>query len=156
MADYQFETVWRLRAPIDAVWQAIFESEKWPQWWQGVVQADQLAKGDASGVGTRQRFVWRSKLPYSLAFEMQTTRVEPPKLLEGQATGELEGTGLWELSEFGGLTTAHYTWRVKTTRSWMNLLAPVLRPAFAWNHDYVMAQGAKGLAKLLGAELISK
>ena len=54
------------------------------------------------------------------------------------------------------MTTVRYAWAVRTTRPWMNLLAPIMRPAFAWNHDYVMANGATGLAKLLGAELISK
>jgi uncharacterized protein YndB with AHSA1/START domain len=156
MADYNFETVWRLRAPIGAVWQAIFESEKWPQWWRGVVKVDELAKGDANDIGAKRRYVWRSKLPYTLAFEMETTRIEAPSLLEGHASGELEGTGTWQLSEADGVTTVRYTWRVKTTRPWMNLMAPLLRPAFAWNHDYVMARGAEGLAKLLGAELVSK
>lgn len=155
MADYNFETVWRLRAPIARVWNAIIASESWPQWWHGVVRVDELASPDADGIGGRQRFVWRSKLPYSLAFEMQTTRVEPPALIEGQATGELEGTGTWRLTESEGVTTVRYTWKVRTTRSWMNLLAPLLRPVFAWNHDWVMARGAEGLAKMLGAELLS-
>jgi hypothetical protein len=108
-----------------------------------------------SGVGAKRRFVWKSKLPYTLAFDMETTRIEPPHLLNGYATGELEGTGLWELSEAEGVTTARYTWSVRTTRAWMNLLAPIARPIFAWNHDYVMKRGAEGLASLLGAELLS-
>jgi hypothetical protein len=37
----------------------------------------------------------------------------------------------------------------------MNRLAPIGRPAFAWNHDYVMRQGARGLAARLGADLIA-
>ena len=32
----------------------------------------------------------------------------------------------------------------------MNLLAPIARPMFAWNHDYVMTNGREGLLKLLG------
>jgi hypothetical protein len=32
----------------------------------------------------------------------------------------------------------------------MNRLAWLLRPAFEWNHDYVMRAGARGLAKDLG------
>ena len=156
MADYQFVTLWRLRAPVDAVWQAIVESEKWPSWWKGVVLVEELAPGDASGVGGKRRYVWRSKLPYTLAFDMEVMRVEPTSLLEGRASGELEGSGVWELSEAEGVTTVHYTWRVKTTRAWMNLLAPLLRPVFVWNHDYVMKAGAEGLARLLDAELVAK
>ncbi len=156
MADYRFVTVWKLRAPIGDVWQAIVASEKWPSWWKGVVRVEELTKGDEAGVGSKRRYVWRSKLPYTLAFDMETTFVEPMSRLEGRASGELEGTGAWELSESDGFTTARYTWRVKTTQPWMNLLAPLLRPAFAWNHDYVMKAGAAGLARLLNAELIAK
>ena len=37
----------------------------------------------------------------------------------------------------------------------MNRLAPIARPAFAWNHDWVMRQGAHGLAARLNAKLIA-
>ena len=37
----------------------------------------------------------------------------------------------------------------------MNLFSPIAKPVFAWNHDYVMRQGAQGLADKLGAELIT-
>jgi hypothetical protein len=37
----------------------------------------------------------------------------------------------------------------------MNRLAPLARPVFVWNHDYVMRQGAHGLATQLGAELVA-
>jgi hypothetical protein len=36
----------------------------------------------------------------------------------------------------------------------MNVLAPVARPLFAWNHDHVMRSGGEGLARLLGARLL--
>jgi uncharacterized protein YndB with AHSA1/START domain len=156
VADYRFVTVWQLRAPLGDVWQAIVASEKWPSWWKGVVRVEELDGGDEAGVGSRRRYVWRSKLPYTLAFDMETTVVEPMSRLEGRASGELEGTGDWEFSEADGVTTARYTWQVRTTQRWMNLLAPLLRPAFAWNHDYVMKSGAEGLARLLSAELIAK
>ena len=39
-----------------------------------------------------------------------------------------------------------YEWRVHTTKPWMNLLAPVAKPIFAWNHDWVMRNGGTGLA----------
>ena len=37
----------------------------------------------------------------------------------------------------------------------MNLLAPIARPIFAVNHDWVMRGGGEGLAKLLGARLLA-
>ncbi len=154
MANYKFVTVWRLRAPIDKVWDAIYQSEAWPAWWKGVVSVVPVIVGKENGIGGVSHFVWRSKLPYNLAFDMRLTRSEPPRRLEGSATGELEGTGVWDLSEAAGVTTARYTWSVRTTKAWMNLLGPIAKPAFDWNHDYVMANGARGIAKLLGAELL--
>ena len=37
----------------------------------------------------------------------------------------------------------------------MNLVAPVARPIFRWNHNAVMHQGGAGLADLLGARLLA-
>jgi len=156
MAQYEFETEWRLRAPLAQVWGAIVDSDRWPEWWRGVESVELLRVGDEQGVGSVRRLTWRSKLPYTLTFDTELVRVEPMSLIEGRASGELEGAGIWRFGEQDGVTSVHYTWRVRTTRWWMNLLAPIARPAFGWNHDYVMRSGAAGLAKLLAAELLSE
>ena len=44
-------------------------------------------------------------------------------------------------------------WNVETTKRWMNLLAPIARPLFEWNHNVVMNWGAEGLEKRLGASV---
>jgi hypothetical protein len=36
----------------------------------------------------------------------------------------------------------------------MNLLAPLARPIFEWNHDVIMRQGGEGLARLLDVRLV--
>jgi hypothetical protein len=74
--------------------------------------------------------------------------------MEGKATGELEGTGLWTLSENDNVTTVLYDWKVVTTRWWMNAIAPIARPIFIWNHNQLMKQGGVGLAMLLNCKLI--
>ena len=155
MAEYRFLTTWLLEAPKERVWDAIYESERWPEWWKGVLEADKLEEGDEDGLGRYGRYVWKSKLPYKLEFFVLTTRVEKPYLLEGDASGELAGVGRWRLFERDGVTAALYEWNVHTTRAWMNLLTPVARPIFAVNHDYVMRNGGRGLAALLGAPLLA-
>jgi uncharacterized protein YndB with AHSA1/START domain len=155
MAEYRFLTTWLLEAERRPVWDAIYESERWPEWWRGVEQAEKLVEGDERGVGQRGRYVWKAKLPYRVNFEIVTTRVEEPHLLEGNADGELAGIGRWRLFEQGGVTAVHYEWNVRTTRAWMNLLAPLARPIFAVNHDWVMRNGGEGLASLLGARLLA-
>ena len=155
MADYRFLTTWLLEADRDRVWDAIYESERWPSWWKGVLEAEKLEEGDEDGIGQYGRYVWKSKLPYRLEFFVRTTKVEKPYLLEGNAEGELAGVGRWRLYEQGGVTAALYEWNVRTTRAWMNLISPFARPIFAVNHDYVMRNGGRGLAKLLGAPLLA-
>jgi hypothetical protein len=86
---------------------------------------------------------------------MRITGVDRPERMDGHAVGELTGTGRWRLREDGGTTTVQFEWRVRTTRAWMNALAPVARPVFRWNHDWIMRQGGRGLAQRLGAELLS-
>ena len=153
VADYRFVTTWCLDAPIERVFEAIDDAAAWPQWWRGVKRTELLEQGDEDGVGRLWRLTWRSRLPYELTFESRVTRREPPHLLEGTADGELVGIGRWRIYEGRG-TAAVYEWNVRTSRAWMNRVAPVARPLFAWNHDVVMRHGAEGLAGLLGAPLL--
>ena len=154
-AGYRFLTTWVLDAPRDEVWDAIYDIERWPEWWKGVEVVEKLEDGDAEGIGSMYRHRWRSILPYTVGFEMKTVRIEPPFLLEGHATGELEGVGRWRLYEGEG-TVVTYEWAVRTTRPWMNVLAPVGRPVFVWSHNVVMRWGGQGLARLLGARLVGR
>ena len=158
MPSYSFLTTWCLDAPRERVWDAIWESEHWPEWWRGVIRTQKLTEGDEAGVGQVSRYRWRSRLPYNLDFEVTTTRVEKPHLIEGEAEGELAGTGRWRLFCEDGLsplTAVVYEWNVSTTRPWMNLLTPIARPVFAWNHDWVMRNGGEGIARLLGCRLVA-
>ncbi len=154
MPEYVFESVWRIAAPIEAVWEAIYHSERWPTWWKDVERVDELVHGDDNGVGNVRRYLWKTRLPYKLAFEMRVTRVQRPVALDGVATGELHGVGLWRLQADGDVTVVRYTWQVRTTKWWMNIFAPLARPIFAWNHQAVLRAGAEGLAHLLGAPLL--
>ncbi len=156
MAEYSFLTAWRVAAPREEVFAVVHDSERWPEWWHGVERVVAVEAGDADRVGELSRYTWKSKLPYRLEFDMRTTRVEAPHLVEGRADGELAGTGRWRLfSGQNGTTAVTYEWNVETTERWMNLLAPIARPVFAWNHDVVMRQGGEGLARRLGARLIA-
>jgi uncharacterized protein YndB with AHSA1/START domain len=155
MAEYSFITVWRVEAPIEQVWEAISHPSEWPSWWRGVEQVTELALGNENGLGARHRYTWKSRLPYRLTLEIESVEVDRPHRLVGIATGDLTGRGCWTLSESDGLTTAQFDWNVRTTKPWMNVLAPLLRPAFAWNHDIVMRWGGESLARRLGTRLVS-
>ena len=154
MARYAFLTTWILDAPRDDVWEAIYALERWPQWWPGVRRVEKLEAGDAAGIGALYAHEWRSVIPYPVRFRTRITRIERPHLIEADADGELAGTGCWRFFE-GRETAVTYEWNVRTTRPWMNVLAPLARPVFRWNHNVVMRQGGECLADLLDARLLA-
>jgi Polyketide cyclase / dehydrase and lipid transport len=154
MAEYHFVSTWQIQAPIEQVWDEISHSERWPDWWKYVVGVEELEPGDADGVGKCQRLLFRTRLPYTLGFDVRVTHVQPPSELEAEATGELTGTGRWALTPADGGTLVRYYWDIRTTKRWMNLLAPVARPAFKWNHDELMREGGESLARRLGGDLV--
>ena len=155
MARYEFLTTWLLRAPRAAVWDTIEDTTAWPAWWRGVESVEELDGGDGARVGSRYRVRWRSFVPYPVEFVFEVERVELPLLMSGRATGDLEGVGTWRLYEQDGVTAVTYDWRVRTTKAWMNAVAPVARPVFEWNHDWVMARGGEGIARRLAVELVA-
>jgi Polyketide cyclase / dehydrase and lipid transport len=155
VAAYRFTTAWLLDAPRDDVWEAIWESGEWPRWWPGVIEATEIDPGTPCGVGRRGRYTWRSRIPYSVRFEVAVTEIERPYLLAGDAGGELEGTGRWRFFADGDVTAVLYEWNVRTTKRWMNAVAPIAGPAFRWNHDQIMRRGGEGLARHLGCRLLA-
>jgi len=155
LAGYRFLTTWLLDAPREDCWDAIWESDRWPEWWRGVVEAVETDPGTPCGVGRRGRYAWRSRIPYPVRFEVLATAVERPTLLAGTASGELEGTGTWRFMEEDGVTAVIYEWNVRTTKPWMNAVAPIAAPVFRWNHDRVMRWGGEGLARRLGCRLLA-
>jgi uncharacterized protein YndB with AHSA1/START domain len=151
MASQQFDLVtnWHFDAPIDRVWAELNSPDDWPSWWRAVERVEVLAEGDADGLGAVRRLTWRTALPYRLTFDMTATRIQPMTILEGRASGELDGVGLWTLTPSGSGTEVRYDWRIEVTKPWMRALAPVLKPAFRWNHNVVMAWGDEGLRERL-------
>jgi hypothetical protein len=156
LSDYRFLSTWLVEAPRERAWAELQDAVSWPEWWRGVARVDQLDPGDENRLGSRYTIEWRSRLPYPLEFEFKVDEVDRPTTMAGTARGELEGTGRWRLFEDAGVTAVLYEWNVTTTKAWMNALAPVARPVFAWNHDVVMRWGGEGLARRLGARLLAQ
>lgn len=156
MAEYRLLTIWRIEAPLQAVYAAIHNSPRWPDWWAGMQKVEEVAAGDAEGIGSVLRYFWQGRLPYRMVFDVRATRIEKGVAIEGSVQGDLEGTGRWHFSTEGAVCVVRYEWHVRSTRWWMNLIAPFARSMFIRNHGILMRQGAEGLAGLLGAQLLSQ
>jgi hypothetical protein len=152
---YRFLTTWLLETSRAAAWEVLREPLGWPDWWRGVVRVSELDGGDERRVGSSYRVAWRSRVPYLLEFDFTVRRVDSPCCMAGDASGDLEGSGVWRLFEQDGVTAVLYDWDVTSTKRWMNLLGPVARPVFEHNHDAVMRWGGEGLARRLGTRLLA-
>jgi uncharacterized protein YndB with AHSA1/START domain len=148
MAAYRFLTTWLLDAPLDAVWDTIYDAKHWPEWWRGVERTQVIED-------RLWRSSWRSLLPYSLDFEFEILELDPPSLLEGRARGELSGEGIGRVYEGKLGTASTWEWQVETMPRWMNAFGSLAKPAFAWNHHRIMRWGGEGLARRLDAGLLA-
>ena len=100
----RFLTTWLLDSPREPVWEAIYDQARWPSWWRGVEEArSSTARRRAAASAPSRGMVWKSLLPYRVEFEVTTTQVERPHLLEADAVGELTGVGRWRLYEQDGV-----------------------------------------------------
>lgn len=150
VARYHFVTSFDVAASPQRAWEVLSDLSAWPSWWRWLEGTQLLAQGDRDGVGSSYRCSFRTALPYTLTFDAEVVAATPPVRIEIRASGELTGAGVWELLGARGGCRLRYTWVVATTKAWMNLLAPLARPAFAWNHDVLMRDFATGFASQLG------
>lgn len=152
---YSFVTRWQIKAPLQEVWDAIYNSLEWPQWWKGVLSVIEIKKNDDTGVNGIRHYTWKSLLPYKLTFNMKLIEKKPLQSLKGIAFGELEGDGEWLFTEQDGVVDVQYNWNIVTTKKWMNTFSFLLKPMFTINHNVVMHWGGESLAKKLGTTLLN-
>jgi hypothetical protein len=148
---YIFQTVWWTPAGTDPIWGALADYAAWPTWWRGIRRVEVLRDGDQSGAGTVLRQGWRSLLPYTLVFDLEMLRIESKRLLDGRATGDLEGGCRWTLTPLTGGTEIRFDVDVRTGRWWMNLPIPFASRVVRANFETIMSRGREGLAQRLGA-----
>jgi len=146
---FRLHTEFTLCAPRAAVYDVVHAVRDWPQWWRGCERVTELAPGATDGLNSRHRIEWRSRLPYRVTIEVEAAAIEPGELIRARASGDLDGIGTWRFLDADDGTQVQYLWEVSTRKRWMEILAPLLAPLFRLNHDWLMQEGAAGLAQRL-------
>jgi uncharacterized protein YndB with AHSA1/START domain/mannose-6-phosphate isomerase-like protein (cupin superfamily) len=141
--EYLFVDEWDVAAPPEAVFDALADARTYPRWWTPVYIDAEADGPPAIGRESRQHF--KGRLPYHLRTTSTVTRLEPPRVLEGEVEGDLRGRGLWTLTPAPQGTHVRFDWRVHADRPLLRTLTPVLRPLFRWNHDYAISRAKAGL-----------
>lgn len=149
---FRFEESWSIPgATPEEVWEVLARGELLPQWWKGVYLEAQSLDGSEPHVGGRVSARARGFLPYHLNFTLEATELVPGRLVAVKTSGDFDGRWRAELSPRNGGTHADLTWEVSVERPILRLLAPLLRPAFAWNHRWTTPRGERGLKEFLAA-----
>lgn len=148
---FRFEERWEIpEGTPDEVWDVLSDAELLPLWWGDVYK--EVVPLDGKGkrtVGSRARARARGFLPYELNFIIEAVELDPGRLVAVRTIGDFDGLWRAQLSPADGGTHVALTWQVTVLRPVLKLLAPLLRPAFAWNHRWTTPRGEAGLRRYL-------
>ncbi len=106
---------------------------------------------DIEGVGARAAVHVKAALPYHMRFELESVLYDRPHAAEVEVRGDLVGRMRWLLVPYAGGTYLVFEEEVRTGKELLNVLAPLGKPFFAWNHRMMMRHGQQGLREALSA-----
>ena len=143
LASYVFQSRWLVPAPPSDCYAVLYDVESYSKWWPEIRDVHLIDKDRAC-------FRVRSFLPYYLDFESERRRDDREAgVLEARLTGDLDGSSRWTISETASGSMLVFDEEVVTTRRSLNLLAPIARPFFKMNHEFMMRHGEAGLRTFL-------
>jgi hypothetical protein len=146
---YHCTTRWRVKASIEEVADVLADPLDLPRWWPSVyLAADELSRA-RDGSLERVRLRTRGWLPYTLRWDLTVVRSEYPRGFVIAASGDLEGEGVWTLTERDGEVDATFDWRVTARKPLLRHLSPLFKPLFVANHHWAMRQGERSLCREL-------
>lgn len=144
--EYHFITHWQVRATPREVADILTDAEDLPRWWPAAyLEARRLERGDEHHIGEVVELVVKGWLPYTLRFRLRVVKANWPKTWTLESEGELVGRGIWTLAPDGEDTHVIYDWKVRAAKPLLQRFSWLLRPIFAWNHTWVMANGEQSL-----------
>jgi uncharacterized protein YndB with AHSA1/START domain len=147
---YHFVSRWRVKASAEDVYDIISQPLEYPRWWPSVyLDCRQTTAGALDGTGRCVQFHTRGWLPCALHWEACTAETAMPRRIVFEASGDLNGRGVWSFSQDGQYTDIAFDWNVAPSNPLLKYLTPVLRPVFEANHRWAMEQGEISLREEL-------
>lgn len=144
--DYHFITHWRVRADRKAVIDLLGNAEDLPRWWPSVyLEVKELTPGDENGIGRRVSLYTKGWLPYTLRWSFVVSESNAPHGFTIRAEGDFVGRGIWTFAQDGEYVDITYDWQIAAAKPLLKALSPLLKPIFAKNHLWAMAQGEASL-----------
>jgi len=144
---YHLVCRWRIRATVTEVQDIIGQPLEYPRWWPSVYLDARETTPPGSAV-RRVQFHTRGILPYTLIWEASAD-ARTPNRIAIEASGDLEGQGVWSFFQDGDYVDVTFEWNVDVNKPLLRFLTPLLRPVFEANHRWSMEQGESSLREEL-------
>ena len=149
-SDYHFVDRWRVEGTVKEVADIIEDALSFPIWWPSVYfEVKELEPGGEHGIGKLISLRAGGWLPYTLRINFRTTESRYPNGFSMEATGDLEGKGIWTFAEKGeqdgALVDVTYDWTIRANKPIIDKLSFLLKPIFRSNHNWTMKRGEESL-----------
>src|SRR5882672_10715176 len=144
--DYHFVDRWRVKASVKEVADIIEDAVALSTWWPSVYfEVKELEPGGEGGVGKLISLSAGGWLPYTLRINFRTIKSNYPNGFSMDATGDLEGKGIWTFSQDGAFVNVTYDWTIRANKPIIDKLSFLLKPIFRSNHNWTMKRGEESL-----------
>jgi len=148
MADnaYHFVDRWRVEGDVTEVADILEDALSLPRWWGSVYfDVKEIEPGEPHGIGKMIGLHAGGWLPYTLRINFRTVAANYPHGFTMEATGDLEGEGIWTFAQDGPFVDITYDWTIKANKPIIEKLSFLLKPIFRSNHNWTMRRGEESL-----------
>src|SRR3954468_6962621 len=143
---YQFVDCWRVEGDVKEVADILEDALSLPRWWGSVYfDVKEAEPGGEGGVGKLISLRAGGWLPYTLSINFRTIESRYPHGFSMDATGDLEGRGIWTFEQDGAFVNVTYDWTIRANKPIIEKLSFLLKPIFRSNHTWTMQRGEESL-----------
>ena len=144
--EYHFVDRWRVEADVKEVADILEDALSLPRWWGSVYfDVQEIEPGGDRGIGKLIRLRAGGWLPYTLRIDFRTVSSNYPHGFSMDATGDLEGKGVWTFEQDGDFVNITYDWTIRANKPIVEKLSFLLKPIFRSNHNWTMKRGEESL-----------
>jgi hypothetical protein len=145
--DYHFVDRWRVEGDVTEVADIIEDALVMPSWWPSVYfEVKEIEPGERKhGIGRLISLRAGGWLPYTLRINFRTVESRYPHGFSMDATGDLQGKGIWTFEQDGSFVNVTYDWTIRANKSIIEKLSFLLKPIFRSNHNWTMRRGEESL-----------
>ena len=143
--DYHFITQWHVPGKVKEVTDIIRDNDALVRWWPAVyLRVEELAPGDADGIGKVLSLYTKGWLPYTLHWQCRVSAIHADgfSLI---ASGDFEGRGIWTFKQNGPQVDVTYDWKISAEKPLLRYFSFIMKPIFSANHYWAMVQGEESL-----------